>query len=311
MIPLVRRGTCPFSTKQANLEAFGAKYVLVYNNESPLVSPATDDDTSLLGLITADTGAAIVNTVKAGGSVTASFNEPASTVVGLPDVAANLPNTFTSWGLLFDLTVKPDIAAPGGNIFSTYIHDTYAALSGTSMATPCVAGVAALYISKNGGRKAHGAEFARDLAKCIISSGALLPWYDGTTTNYDFAAPVAQIGNGLINAYKVVQYSTELTYDVFNLNDTQHLSTQFPLTITNNGKESQIYNFTLQANAGFEALAPSVNGALPVVQDFPGVQPIEIVPGVYLPGSITVLPGQSETVKYAVEAFSMFFYNER
>lgn len=43
-----------------------------------------------------------------------------------------------------------DIAAPGSNIMSTYIGNDYRILSGTSMASPIVSGVAALYMSRYG-----------------------------------------------------------------------------------------------------------------------------------------------------------------
>lgn len=45
--------------------------------------------------------------------------------------------------------IKPDVSAPGVNIKSTDQHGYYTTASGTSMATPCVSGVAALVLSSS------------------------------------------------------------------------------------------------------------------------------------------------------------------
>ncbi|KAL1857687.1 hypothetical protein Daus18300_010207 [Diaporthe australafricana] len=300
VIPLVRRGTCTFAIKQQNLAALGAEYILFYNNESPIITPETTDDVGLIGLITADAGAAIIETVKAGGNVTANFSINPEQVVGLEYPAGGRPNTFTSWGASNDLQIKPDIAAPGGQIFSTYLDNTYALLSGTSMATPYVAGVAALYISVHGGRSVHGKGFARTLHQRIIASGTSLPWSDGTATDYGFAAPVAQVGNGLINAFKIVNYTTEISFEKIALNDTHYFSGGHDITVTNNGGNEVSYTFSYEAAAGVEVL-----GWYSFVEPWAGekrlksfseLSPKSLPVEVSVPDEFTLGPGESRTV---------------
>ena len=201
------------------------------------------------------------------------------------------PSYYTSWGPTFELEQKPDIAAPGQHIVSTYLDGGWAVLSGTSMSAPYVAGVAALYVGKHGGRKQHGPGFGIDLTARLVSSGKAVPWAPGSP----YLASTAQVGNGLIDAAKVVNYDTSLSFAKWQLNDTRYFSRYHGVDITNGGDEDVVYSFELQPAAGFEAferdksvywLAPGIPEGKPM--------PIKITPEVRMPaGTFRVRPGQT------------------
>lgn len=300
-IALIRRGGCTFAEKQANAANLGARYILIYNNENPVVNPGATDPTIPVALIDANAGAAIIATVKAGGSVTADFTPPkdSSWSVGFYNSAGGIPSEYTSWGGTYSLEIKPDIAAPGGRILSTYMGNSWAVLSGTSMACPYVAGIAALYIGKYGGRSVHGQGFAKDLANRIIASGAAVPWQvaapTGLPIDYGFWAPVPQVGNGLVNAWKVLTSETSLSFDKFELNDTAHFSRYHEAQITNNGNKPVTYTFTLQPAGGFNAQS-SYPSYLSVFYE---LVPLQIVPKVSFPsGTFTVKPGETKKAQF-------------
>lgn len=103
--------------------------------------------------------------------------------VGATD-RSNQPAQFTSRG------PTVDVAAPGVDILSTYPNNRTTRLSGTSMATPLVTGVAALYVEKClavGVTPTH-AEFER-LAK-ETARDVYLPGHD-TATGYGLLQPTA------------------------------------------------------------------------------------------------------------------------
>lgn len=185
----------------------------------------------------------------------------------------------------------------GGDILSTWPTDSWAVASGTSMATPYVAGVAALYIGQYGGRKTNPNFNSTELVMKIISSGESIAWNDGQTiTDYGMWAPVPQVGTGMINGFKVLNYTTSLSYAKFELNDTHHFSRYHPVQITNRNPSATVtYNFAVEDAAGFEIWLPDATNPRP--KDLFELNPIKVAPTVGLPKSVTLAPGQSKTVQ--------------
>ena len=123
-----------------------------------------------------------------------------------------------SYGPSDDFFFKPAVAAPGGNILSTLPVPlgSFAAASGTSMATPFVAGSSALLLQVKG-RSAAVALSARSLFETTAN---FVP-----SSNNVLSGPlqtVAQQGAGLIQVHNALRYSTIVTPGEIILNDTAH-----------------------------------------------------------------------------------------
>lgn len=298
-VALVRVGNCDGTTQQNNIQNAGAHVTLWYLADDPLAIPGYERTGGFVGVITADSGVAIIESIRAGGHVLADFTtiNADNYFVGMPNPTGTggLTNYYTSWGPLYYLSIKPDIAAPGGDILSTYPSDTYAVLSGTSMATPYIAGVAALYIGYHGGHKTNSNYNATELIMRIISSGYSLPYFDGTSLKkYGMYAPIAQAGTGMINATKVLDFTTSLSYAKFELNDTQHFKQQQSIEITNGADVDVTYTYGVQAAAGFDTWS----AADATVVDFEDGVPVELEPSVLLPAAVTLEPGETRAVAF-------------
>lgn len=152
-IALISRGEITFSEKVINATEKGAKAVIVYNNQPGTISMALEDITVPAVSITQVDGQKMLEALKAG----------SKTVHCDPELKADFPSAtawemsdFSSWGPTPSLELKPEITAPGGNIYSAYYVDNgvsvNGSMSGTSMAAPHMTGATTLvkeYVTKN------------------------------------------------------------------------------------------------------------------------------------------------------------------
>ncbi|EGU82523.1 hypothetical protein FOXB_06960 [Fusarium oxysporum f. sp. conglutinans Fo5176] len=198
-----------------------------------------------------------------------------------------LPVYFTTWGPTNELLLKPDITAPGYMIMSTVLNQSYEELSGTSMSAPYIAGIAALFVGQYGGRAFNGAGFAKMLRDRIASSGTTLPFVNNRLMRKYKASPF-QVGTGLVDAWKVLNYDTQLEYEPFSLMDTELFRPRWSFNITNTGGIAHEYTFKLEPQAGFNIYDPEYGVAL-----LYAIEPKNIVPPVRLPHRVLIEPGET------------------
>lgn len=190
-VTLVKRGEISFEEKARIASENGAVFCLVWNNENTGINPMVTNITIPVVIIDKYIGEYLAG---ADGGVL-SFSESNRTI-GMSD--------FSSWGTTADLDLKPDLTAPGGGIYSAY-GDSYTSMSGTSMASPYVAGAAVS--AKQYVREVFGYGLTPKEEQGLVYS-LLMSTADIVYDAYGNPYPVRKQGAGLINPEAA--YSTKV-----------------------------------------------------------------------------------------------------
>lgn len=135
-----------FAQKEANAKNAGAIAAIIYDNVSgALINMSTDNKIPCVFISKADGEYLCAQTDK-------HLSVSDEYVDNFKDTFSGKMSDFSSWGVTPDLKLKPEITAPGGDIYSTLPNGLYGNMSGTSMASPHMAGAAAVmeqYIREN------------------------------------------------------------------------------------------------------------------------------------------------------------------
>jgi minor extracellular serine protease Vpr len=143
-IALIDRGVCTFTTKVRNAENAGAIGVLMVNNVAgdpvAMAHDGTDPFPEIPAVMLSQEDG---NAIKPSGTATVDGTVETEFITDNADIIAG----FSSRGPTpFTYLIKPDLTAPGVNVYSSVFDGEFAMFQGTSMATPHLAGGAAVLL---------------------------------------------------------------------------------------------------------------------------------------------------------------------
>jgi minor extracellular serine protease Vpr len=290
-IALIQRGVCGFYNKALAAQRAGAVAVVLYNNApgrlTPTVAPVpphTELVTIPVAFITQAMGTTIAGRIATSPPVTITWTNQFTTEA-VP--TAGTMSSFSSWGLAADLSVKPDIGAPGGNILSTYPlqKNGYANISGTSMSSPHVAGAVALLLD------AKGTNVDAETVRTILQNSADPRLVFGLISGQQVRDAVQRQGAGMLDIDDAIQATTYISPGKLSLGEDNGQPQTRTLTIRNNGPTAMTYSLS-----HLDAAATSNNTFAAAPYLLPASS------ATFSPSSVNIAAGGSATVDVTITA---------
>ena len=233
-VALIRRGTCTFHTKSRNAQNAGAIGVVLYNNGAGrfAASLAGTPAITIPVVSISNTEGALIDSRLATGPVTMTWT--ANTGI-FANPTGGLISSFSSYGLTAELTLKPDIGAPGGLIRSTWPIEkgSYATISGTSMSSPHVAGAVALLLQARPDTNANS-------VRSILQNSADPKNWSGNP-GLGFLEVAHRQGAGMLDIDDAILATTIIEPGKLSLGESVTPGPTNTLTVTNTGAADVTY----------------------------------------------------------------------
>lgn len=234
-VALIERGGCTFNEKYQRAADAGATGVVIHNSVPGL----------FLGGGIVSRSIFVVAISQEDGLHLRSLATPTLTWtdvrVSAPNPTGGLISSTSSYGLAPDLTLKPDIGAPGGLIRSTYPLERgrYATLSGTSMSSPHVAGGVALLLQR---WPTTPAERVRTL---LMNTAEPRPWAGNPGLGQ--LEVVHRQGAGMLRIDRAIQSTTMVEPSKLSLHESEAGPAMHVLTIRNSHWSAVTYSLSHEA----------------------------------------------------------------
>lgn len=244
-VALIIRGGLTFVEKIMNAQNAGAAGVIIYNHASggeELINMAYPPEGKIPAVFIGNKGGLALLALES------KFVQFSSDVMQVPNPKAETMSDFTSWGTTPSLDLKPEITAPGGQIYSTLQNNKYGMMSGTSMASPHVAGGSALvmqYIKAHPIYKTYTPEQQARLAKVLLMNTADVV-LDPDGDDGEPISPRRQ-GAGLMNLYGAVSTPVRVVNKAtgeakVELKDFEDTKFEITLKAINDSDKDIVYN---------------------------------------------------------------------
>lgn len=143
-IAVISRGDLSFTEKQENAYNAGAIACIIYDNVDEALLNMQDAGVLPNVAVSKASGELLAANAKDGVGTLKVM--PADDMIIVPNAVSGTMSDFSSWGVSPNLELVPDVTAPGGQIYSTLNNGKYGMMSGTSMASPHIAGMSALVL---------------------------------------------------------------------------------------------------------------------------------------------------------------------